>query len=146
APWIAAVLGRWRYTRWIGDLAVAAHRVLMGPRSLTIVGLGCAIHALTIVIIWSLGRAQGLVLSVPGAAVLFTVMIGVARAAISVSGWGLREVAVLSLLGHYGVAAERALLFSVCFGLTMAVGSLPGALAWLLYSVPRAQPAAAHGG
>jgi len=146
APWIAAVLGRWRYTRWIADLAVDAHHVLVGRRSLTIVGLGCVVHALTIAIIWSLGRAQGLALSVPDAAVLFTVMIGVALVPISVSGWGLREVAVLSLLGHYGVAPERALLFSICFGLTMAVGSLPGALAWLLYSVPPAQPAAVRSG
>jgi hypothetical protein len=87
-----------------------------------------------------------LALSVPDAALLFTVMIGVALVPISVSGWGLREVAVLSLLGHYGVAPERALLFSVCFGLTLALGSLPGALAWLLYSVPSPQPAAAGGG
>jgi glycosyltransferase 2 family protein len=145
-PWIAPVLGRWRYARWIADLAVDAHRVLLGRRSVAIVGLGCVIHVLTIVIIWSLGRAQGLALSVPDAALLFTVMIGVALVPISVSGWGLREVAVLSLLGHYGVAPERALLFSICFGLTLALGSLPGALAWLLYSVPPAQPAAAGGG
>jgi hypothetical protein len=145
-PWIAPMLACWRLTRWAADLAVDAHRVLLGPRSLTIVGLGCIIHALTIVIIWSLGRAQGLALSVPDAAVLFTVMIGVALVPISVSGWGLREVAVLSLLGHYGVAPERALLFSICFGLTLAVASLPGALAWLLYSVPPAPPPAARGG
>jgi uncharacterized membrane protein YbhN (UPF0104 family) len=145
-PWIGPVLKRWRYSRWIADLAGDAHRVLLGPRSPAILALGCFIHALTIAIIWSLGRAQGLVLSVPDAAVLFTVMVGVALVPISVSGWGLREVAVLSLLGHYGVAPERALLFSVCFGLTMAIGSLPGVLAWLLYSVPPAQPIAAQGG
>jgi glycosyltransferase 2 family protein len=52
---------------------------------------------------------------------------------ISIGGWGLRELAVISLLAGYGVAPERALLFSVCFGLALAVGSLPGAAVWLLY-------------
>ena len=70
---------------------------------------------------------------IPDAAVLFTVMVGVGLVPISISGWGLREIAVISLLGHYGIAPEKALLFSVCFGLALAIGSLPGALVWLLY-------------
>jgi hypothetical protein len=61
-------------------------------------------------------------------------MISVALVPISIGGWGLRELAVISLLGNHGVPPDKALLFSVCFGLTLAVGSLPGALAWLLYS------------
>jgi hypothetical protein len=99
-----------------------------------ILGIGCLVHILTIVVIWSLGRAQGLLLPVSDAATLFTVMISVALVPISIGGWGLREVAVISLLGHHGVPPDKALLFSVCFGLALAVGSLPGALAWLLYS------------
>jgi hypothetical protein len=61
-------------------------------------------------------------------------MISVALVPISIGGWGLREVVVITLLGHHGVPPDKALLFSVCFGLAGAVGSLPGALAWLLYS------------
>jgi hypothetical protein len=77
-----------------------------------ILGIACLLPALTIAFVWSLGRAQGLLLPVPDAAVLFTVMIGVALVPISISGWGLRELAVISLLGHHGIAPERALLFS----------------------------------
>ena len=110
---------------------VASFSGRSGP---TILGIGCLVHVLTIVVIWSLGRAQGLLLPVSDAAILFTVMISVALVPISIGGWGLREVAVISLLGNHGVPPERALLFSVCFGLALAVGSLPGALAWLLYS------------
>jgi hypothetical protein len=111
-----------------------------------ILGLGCFIHVLTIVVVWSLGRAQGLVLPVSDAAVLFTIMVGVALIPISVGGWGLRELAVISLLGHHGVAPEKALLFSVCFGLTFAASSLPGALVWLLYSFAPSQPIAERRG
>jgi hypothetical protein len=74
------------------------------------------------------------VLPLSDAAVLFTIMIGVTVVPISISGWGLRKLAVISLLGRYGIAPEKALLFSVCFGLTLAIGSLPGVLAWLSYS------------
>jgi hypothetical protein len=115
-------------------LASDAHRVLLGPKSPAIIAVGSLIHVLTIFLVWSLGRAQGLSLPLSDAAVLFTVMVGVTIVPISISGWGLRELAVVSLLGNFGVAPEKALLFSVCFGLTLAVGSLPGALCWLLYS------------
>lgn len=132
-PIFVPLLARWRYSRWIGALAASAHHVLLGRKSPAILGLGCLIHALTIVVVWLLGRAQGFDVPIPDAAVLFTVMVGVALVPISVSGWGLREVAVISLLGHHGIAPEKALLFSLCFGLALAIGSLPGALVWLLY-------------
>jgi glycosyltransferase 2 family protein len=135
-PFFAPVLQRWRYTRWLATFAIAARRVLLGPRGATILGVGCAVHALTIAIIWSLGRAQGLTLPVLDAAVLFTVMIGIALIPVSIGGWGLRELAVVALLGGHGVAPERALLFSVCFGLVLVIGALPGALVWLLYPIP----------
>jgi len=62
-----------------------------------ILGIGCLIHVLTIAVIWSIGRAQGLVLPVTDAAVLFTVTVGVTLVPISIGGWGLRELAVISL-------------------------------------------------
>ena len=131
-PLLVPILERWRFTREIGTFAAAARRVLIGPRSPAILAIAGLVHALTICIVWSLGRAQGLILPVSDAAVLFTVMVGISIIPVSVGGWG-RELAVVSVLGDHGVAPERALLFSVCFGLVFIVGSLPGALAWLLY-------------
>jgi uncharacterized membrane protein YbhN (UPF0104 family) len=138
APKIVPLLARWRYSRWVATLAVDVHRVLFGSKGPAILSIGCLVHAITVVIVWSVGRAQGLVLPLADAAVLFTIMIGVVIVPISIGGWGLRELAVISLLAGYGVAPERALLFSVCFGLALAVGSLPGAVVWLLY--PFASP------
>jgi glycosyltransferase 2 family protein len=134
APMIALLLARWRYVRWLATLATEARRVLFGARAPVILAIGCLVHVLTIVVVWLLGRAQGLFFPISDAAVLVTVMVGVTLVPISISGWGLRELAVISLLGRYGIAPEKALLFSVCFGLTLAIGSLPGALAWLSYS------------
>ena len=134
-PRLIGLLDRMRYLRWVKALAMDSRRVVLGRRSPAIFAIACLIHAITILIIWLLGRAQGLLLPIPDAAVLFVVMIGVAMVPISINGWGLRELAVVALLGRHGVNPEQALVFSVCFGLVLAVASLPGALAWMLYSV-----------
>jgi hypothetical protein len=73
APTVAPWLSRWRFSRWFATLAVDARRVLLGPYGPTILGIGCLVHVLTIVVIWSLGRAQGMLLPVSDAAILFTV-------------------------------------------------------------------------
>jgi glycosyltransferase 2 family protein len=142
APVIVPLLARWRYSRWLASLAGDGHRVLLGPKGPLIVTIGCLIHISTILVVWSLGRAQGLALPITDAALLFTVMLGVSIVPISVSGWGLRELAVVSLLADHGVAPAKALLFSVEFGLTLAVASLPGALTWLLYPIAPIRSAA----
>lgn len=144
APAIVPVLAGWRYSRWVAMLAADTHRVLLGSKSPLILAVGCLIHTLTIVVVWSLGRAQGLALPVGDAAVLFSVMLGGTIVPISISGWGLREVAVVSLLADHGVAPANALLFSVEFGLTLAIASLPGALTWLLYPISPIRSARSH--
>jgi glycosyltransferase 2 family protein len=133
-PKLIPLLERLAYLRWLGGFAASARRIVVSPKFLMILGLACLIHALTILVIWSVGRAQGMALSIPEAAVLFVVVLGVALVPISINGWGLRELAVVALLGRHNIAPEQALLFSVCFGLVLAIGSLPGAPAWLLYS------------
>jgi uncharacterized membrane protein YbhN (UPF0104 family) len=136
-PRIAALLQQWQYSYWVGTFAADAYRVLLGRRAPIIFGAACLIHTLTILIIWLVGCAQGLALSMFDSAVLFTVMVGVALVPISVGGWGIRELAVVSLLGAQGLAPERALIFSVCFGLVTVLSVLPGLIVWLLYPLPR---------
>jgi uncharacterized membrane protein YbhN (UPF0104 family) len=135
---LAPILTRWTYARWLAALFVASRSVVFGWRGPSIIGVGCLIHVLTIATVWSLGRALGLSLTMADAAVLFTIMIGVGLVPISISGWGLREFAVVSLLGSYGMSPERALTFSMYFGLAGVIASLPGAFAWIVFSMPRA--------
>jgi glycosyltransferase 2 family protein len=146
APKIASPLARWRYSRWFATLAADFHRVLLGSKGPVVLGIACLIDTFTIVVVWSLGRAQGVALPLPDAMVLFAVMTGVVAIPISIGGWGLRELAVVSLLGAHGVAPEKALLFSVCFGLALLIGSLPGALAWLLFPFPSGRRSVARFG
>jgi glycosyltransferase 2 family protein len=140
-PWIAPVLRSWRYTRWIGTVASGCHDVLATPRSgLLVVALATLVHTLTILCVWCVGLALGIPLTAVDAAVLVVLMLGVALIPVSIGGWGLREVAVVALLGAHGVSAEIALSLSVTFGLVIVVGSLPGAIIWAVYSP--AQPTA----
>jgi hypothetical protein len=128
---LGPLFANWKYGRWIEKFFNGARAAVFGSRSAVILGIGCIIHLLTIGAVWSLGQAQGLTLSLADAAVLFAVMIGVALFPFTVGGWGLRELAMVSLFGNYGLTPERALVFSMYFGLTSIIVSLPGALAWL---------------
>ena len=66
------------------------------------------------------------------------VMVGVSLVPITVGGWGLRELATTTLLQAHGVAPERALFFSVSFGLVVFAASSLGATVWAFYSPERA--------
>jgi uncharacterized membrane protein YbhN (UPF0104 family) len=138
APLFSPVLTRWQLTRWIGSLALASSNVLLRRSSgRYIVAIAVVVHALTIVSVWSLGRAQGFHLSAIDAATLFAVMGGVALIPITVGGWGLRELAVTALLQSHGVPLDRALFFSVSFGLVVLLASSMGAIVWTFYSPER---------
>src|SRR5262245_60700460 len=58
APKIASPLARWRYSRWFATLAADVHRVLLGSKGPVVLGIACLIDTFTIVVVWSLGRAQ----------------------------------------------------------------------------------------
>jgi hypothetical protein len=142
--YLIPLLERHRYLRWVSSLMVSLRPVLFGRAAPVVLGLGLMVHALTIVALWSIGRAQGLMLPMSDAAVLFAVVLGVALIPISIGGWGVRELAVVSLLGRHGLAPEQALLFSVSFGIAAAVSSLPGGVAWIFYSSPERTPQTRH--
>ncbi len=130
----APLLARWRATKWIGELGLASRLVLVeSPAAIVIVSIAFVIHLLTIGSIWSIGEAFSMSLGVVGAAALFTLMVAIAIIPVSVSGWGLREVAVTAFLHAHGMPTQRALLFSISFGLTVLVAALPGALVLMLY-------------
>lgn len=145
-PRLGAAVAAWRHGGWIAAVLAGANRAVFGPRSGTILGVGSLIHLMTIAAVWSLGRAQGLAVSPADAAVLFAVMVGIALVPFSIGGWGLRELAMVSLFGNYGLTPERALVFSMYFGLACVVASLPGALAWFGFLIPRPQRSAERGG
>jgi uncharacterized membrane protein YbhN (UPF0104 family) len=135
---LGTLLQVFRYTAALGRLAKAANTVLLGRQAgFSIMALAVAVHLFTILAVWLLARAAGLPLTILEAAVLFVVIVAVALIPISIAGWGVRELAVTSLLASHGVPVEQGLFFSVCFGLALLVAALPGALVWAAYSPSR---------
>ena len=135
APRLGTILERWRYTAWLGRLAKATHTVLLERSTgFNILGIAVLVHLQTIVAVWLLSGAAGLPLTVLDAAVVFVVVVAVALIPISIAGWGVRELTLASLLSDYGVPLERALFFSICFGLALLLAAVPGALVWAIYS------------
>ena len=135
APLWARVLTRYRTTKWLAEFVFASRRVLVeSPSAVSIVAIAVVVHLLTIADIWCLGRALAMTLGIVDAAALFTLMIAIALVPVTVSGWGLRELAVTAFLSAHGLPPQRALLFSICFGLIQVVAALPGAIVLLFYS------------
>jgi hypothetical protein len=98
----------------------------------------CLIRALSIAMVWLLGRALGLALPLPGAQ-FFTVIMAVLVVPISLSGWALRGARPGLARWHLRRRGGKSVGFlgvlrphSVCFGLMVTAGCLPGALAWLM--------------
>jgi uncharacterized membrane protein YbhN (UPF0104 family) len=50
---------------------------------------------------------------------------------ISIAGWGVREVVIITGLGFLGVSPEAALALSIFYGLLILVSAIPGAIYWL---------------
>lgn len=78
-----------------------------------------------------LAQSLGSPISLADAVTLVPWVLLIAIIPISIGGWGLREVAMVYLLGLAGVPQEAALALSVQLGLLSIVISLPAGLIWL---------------
>ncbi len=118
------------FIRAIGD----AIRLLVTSRSASIV-LGVALlgNLLLIMILYVLGLGQSMELSLGVYLVTMPVVLLVAALPISIAGWGTRELAMVYMLGLFGVAADQATSISVSFGVCSTIASVPGILVWLLF-------------
>lgn len=135
ARFVTPILTRYRATQWIGEIIMASRSVLIGsPAAISVIALAFAIHFLSITAIWELGKAFAMPLSGVEAATLFTLMVAAALVPISVSGWGVREMMVAALLTAHGMPTQRALLFSISFGLALVAAATPGAIVMVFYS------------
>ncbi|MCI0562073.1 MAG: flippase-like domain-containing protein [Nitrososphaera sp.] len=52
---------------------------------------------------------------------------------VSVAGWGVRESAMVIILGFAGVVPEKAFAISVLLGIIMLIAGFPGGVLWLLW-------------
>lgn len=72
-------------------------------------------------------------LSMVNALVLVPPVALMATLPISVGGWGVRELAMIGMLGMIGIRQEEALIVSLEMGVMGIITGLPGGLLWLFY-------------
>jgi uncharacterized membrane protein YbhN (UPF0104 family) len=88
--------------------------------------LATAIHFLTLAAFWACLKAchveapiESLLISIPAIGLIMLVPI-------SISGWGLRETSLASMLALWGVDPSLVILSSLLYGLTILITFLPG--------------------
>ncbi|MFC3227185.1 lysylphosphatidylglycerol synthase domain-containing protein, partial [Marinibaculum pumilum] len=124
---------RRRSVRWAHDLAEDLRILLFRPAtSLVLLLNGLVSYASLGVTIWLLGRSVGA--AIPPDAYLLVVppLILASVLPISIGGWGVREVAALSLLTAVGANETQAVAISVLLGLVSLLVALPGLPLWIL--------------
>jgi uncharacterized membrane protein YbhN (UPF0104 family) len=111
--------------RAIAGLSADARRVYLpffGSRLILV----CIVTLLNLCLAaWWIGLSLGLPLSFADYLVFIPVVTVVTVVPVSVGGWGVREGALVALLGLVGVPSHLALAFSVLFGFAGILASLP---------------------
>jgi uncharacterized membrane protein YbhN (UPF0104 family) len=95
-----------------------------------------AANLLLIAAVYSLGRSLHLGLGVADWLVAMPIVLLATALPISIGGWGTREIAMVFMLGLFGVPGEQAALISIEFGLCQTIASLVGAPIWLTLRPP----------
>jgi uncharacterized membrane protein YbhN (UPF0104 family) len=128
---------RWPLVEWLAELSATFGRLLVHPRhgaaTLAISVLG---HLVSIFVIYALFHALGTDVTLRQCLVLTPFPLLLSLLPLSVSGWGVREGALVVAFGLVGVPAATTLAVSVVFGVILLVSSLPGGLLLLRYPIP----------
>lgn len=120
-------------------LAGDSRRLFLSPRhvlptlALTLFG-----HVNLALVVWATAVGMGAPATILDCIVLVPPVILVATLPISIAGWGVRETAMVTLMGFIGVPAAQAAAMSVLFGVLTVLISLPGGILWLFSKDRRA--------
>jgi hypothetical protein len=114
------------------ELSRASRRLFTNPRQCsTVLGLSVITIVLTVLAFKFVGDAIGSQLSLGSWIMVVPPVTLIQLVPVSLAGWGVREAALVTALGSFGVPAEAALAISVLVGLCSIVVGLPGGLIWL---------------
>lgn len=113
--------------------AVKRRRLVVAGLSLSIV-----IHMCVALSVYMLTRAFGLEAELLHVLLVTPLVLVIAMVPVTISGWGLREGAMVMAFGALGYDTGLVFATSVAYGLTMIVIGLPGGLLWSLQRSGRA--------
>jgi uncharacterized protein (TIRG00374 family) len=117
------------------------NELLRNPqRFLLLLTLSVAIQIGNLLVVYILARGIGVSVSFLECFALVPPVLFLALMPISVSGWGVRESALIAAFSALQVPAAQSLAVSLSYGLGMVIISLPGGLLWLLARRQSANP------
>lgn len=115
------------------ELTATARRLLLDPRpSAGVLGLSALSLCCTVFVIYLIGSGVSVPVTLRDCFVLVPPVILMSMLPVSVAGWGVRELAMVTAFGYAGVADADALLLSIAFGVMNLAVALPGGIVWLL--------------
>ncbi|NQV57400.1 MAG: flippase-like domain-containing protein [Rhodospirillales bacterium] len=125
--------GKWMLVRGLVHLSKDTKRLFLAPgRALLAVGYGICGMILISSMAYLLARSLNIEVDLIDCLVLVPPVMLVTTIPISIAGWGVREMAMVTAFGFVGMETDTAILFSVLFGLANIVVALPGGLLWLM--------------
>ncbi|GLR96524.1 hypothetical protein GCM10007858_41610 [Bradyrhizobium liaoningense] len=111
--------------------ALVRFLLLQSERRGLLFGSALLIHLVTAAACYTLARGVGAQLSVLDAGILIPPVVLLTAVPISISGWGVREGAMVACLGLAGVPSEEALSVSLLLGAISVIVGLAGGVIWL---------------
>jgi len=127
------ILGRWRHQNLMSLALRAAEELRYLVRHGGSLGLFCALvsAACSALAAYCIARSLGIGIAPLAMIAIISIVALLIALPVSLAGWGVREVSLVTLLGLLEVDREAALLLSVEFGLLNILMSLPGGVLWL---------------
>jgi len=123
---------RSRLLRAFQDLSSATRTIFLRPAAaLRVLGLAVTVQVIMAFTAFVIARSLNVGLSFLDSLVLMQPVALITALPISVGGWGVRETAMIGLLGLVGIPSSAALSISVQLGFLVILTTLPGALFWL---------------
>jgi len=129
---ITVFFQKWLISHHLNSLARDTRLMFLHPaKVLWLMLLVIAGHLNLCFQVWVLAIGLGLSLTVSDSLLLVPPVILLAYLPITLGGWGIREVAMVTALGLVGISNSQSLVLSVLFGLVGLVVSLPGLVFWM---------------
>ncbi len=130
---LGSLLSRWRLGRVFMSVVVCARVVFLNIRvAISVTVLSIFSYVIISFMVYFLARGMLIDLEFKHSLLLMPLIILLTILPVSIAGWGVREGAMIMLLGLVGIPSEQALALSILVGIVALVSGLPGGLIWLI--------------
>ncbi len=121
----------WKIVQGIVTLSQNSRKIIFSYYGLVLIALSLSIQLSFVFAVWILAHSMGLDVNFVDVLLIIPITNLITVLPISIAGWGVREVVIITGLGFLGVSPEAALALSIFYGLLILVSAIPGAIYWL---------------